>query len=188
MEINNLTVKYESFVVLHDFSSSISDGEVTCILGESGIGKTTLLKVLMGLVQTESGELSGIPNKKAVVFQENRLLDEFSAVQNIQIANQNKLSEEEIINALREIGMTENINKPVSSLSGGMARRCAIVRAMLSDAELILMDEPFQGLDPENANKVIDFIKKHHRQRTIVIVLHSLELARLLTNQVIYMK
>ncbi len=187
MIIRNLTVKYDNFTALDNLSLTIPERRITCILGESGIGKTTLLKAIMGLVQPIRGELIGFPEKKAAVFQENRLFEEFSAVRNIQIAGRHKLSEQEILNALAEVNVVENIHEPVAKLSGGMARRCAIVRALTTDAELILMDEPFKGLDEQNLCKTMSYIKRSRGDRSMIIVLHSLEQAKALTDQIFFL-
>ncbi len=186
MKIENITVKYHDFTVLNNLSLQISDRQITCILGESGIGKTTLLKVVLGLLEPQTGRLLGVPEKKAAVFQENRLFEEYSAVQNIQMMNRH-LSEQEIVQALAEVNVVDNIHQPVAELSGGMARRCAILRALLAEADLIVMDEPFKGLDAENLRKTMDYIKKRQRNRTLLIVLHSPEQANYLADRIIFL-
>lgn len=185
MKIENITVKYDDFVVLNDLSLQIPDRQITCILGESGIGKTTLLKVILGLIKPLKGRLIGVPEKKAAVFQENRLFEEYSAVKNIQLAARNHLSEQEIVQALAELNVIYHIDQPVAKLSGGMARRCAILRALLTETDLIVMDEPFKGLDEENLQRTMTYLKKQQKNRTMLLVLHSLEQANQLADQII---
>ena len=150
-------------------------------MGPSGCGKTTILRLIMGLEKTDSGMIQGGENKKlSVVFQEDRLWESFTAISNILSVAPKKISQEEAIKHLEEIGLRDCFNKPVSQLSGGMKRRVAIVRAILSCGDLIILDEPFKGLDKESLNLAINYVKKHTLKSTVIVVTHSLEEAKLL--------
>ena len=94
----------------------------------------------MGLLEADAGSISGMPDKMTAVFQENRLLEEFSAVENIQLACSNYVEEKDIINALKEVGFTEN-HIPANRISGGMATLCCC-QSLYSRTELIILDEP----------------------------------------------
>ncbi|HHT24577.1 MAG TPA: ATP-binding cassette domain-containing protein [Clostridiaceae bacterium] len=187
IEIHNLTKSFGEHLVFKNLNLQFKKQEIHCILGKSGCGKTTLLHILMGLTKADEGSISGLPHEMTAVFQENRLLDEFSAVQNIQLACSDHIEEQDIINALQEVGFTENIHIPTKQISGGMARRCAVVRAFIPESELIILDEPLSNLDQENQENVISFIKKYQKGRTIIAVMHDLEQAKSLTSNILYL-
>lgn len=143
-------------------------------MGRSGCGKSTLLNIMMGLLEKDSGELYGIPEKISAVFQEDRLCEEFSAYTNIRLSCPDE-KKDEIIPALRRLGLGDSIDKRVSTLSGGMKRRVAILRAILSDWDLLIMDEPFKGLDENTRMDVIDYVREKIKGRTAVMVTHDEE-------------
>ncbi len=174
IEILNINKSYGDNIVLKDFSARFAYNEVSSIMGVSGKGKTTLLKIILGLIPYDSGEIKGLEDKKIVaVFQENRLINNLSSLANILITcNIDKPSAE---NALKEIGLSEFINAPASSLSGGMKRRVAILRAILSDSDILVFDEPLKGLDEETKRNVIKIIKKYLKGKTLIFVTHDKE-------------
>lgn len=159
--------------VLKDFSLEIAPGSTVCLSGESGAGKTTVIKLLLGLEAPDSGRITGVPEICSAVFQEDRLCESFSAVRNILIACR-KVKADLAESALRELGIgKEDLGKCVGAFSGGMKRRVAIARAMLADSELVVLDEAFKGLDEDNLKKSADFVRRYARGRTIVMVSHS---------------
>ena len=122
-------------------------------MGESGVGKTTLLRLLMGLEKADSGIITGF-DKVSAVFQENRLIEHLNAVENtalvIKDRNAGKCAYEQLLQLLPK----EALLKPVREYSGGMKRRVALVRAMAADSEIVLLDEPFTGLDSQRVKKI----------------------------------
>ncbi|MDO4650698.1 MAG: ATP-binding cassette domain-containing protein [Eubacteriales bacterium] len=178
--VRKLNKSFGKKVVLKDFSGVFPEGKGSSIMGSSGCGKTTLLHILMGIEKADSGEITGMPRKISAVFQEDRLFDSFSALSNIRAVTGKEVPEERIREHLNALGITETENKPVSQFSGGMRRRVAIVRAVLCDADLILMDEPLKGLDQETKEVVMDYIKKQTRGKTTIIVTHDEEEAEAL--------
>ncbi len=182
IQIININKSYGENIVLNNFSATFPFNKVSSIMGASGKGKTTLLKIILGLIPYDSGEIIGIENKKiSAVFQENRLINNLSSFANISIVS--LFSKEIIENALCEIGLTDYINQPVLSLSGGMKRRVAILRALLSDADILIFDEPLKGLDEKTKNTVIDIIKKYSKEKTIIFVTHTKEEISLLNSE-----
>lgn len=187
IEINNINKIYGTNHVLKNFSYNFSknDSNIFFITGVSGCGKTTLMRILSGLEKADSGTIfynytntfaSKTPiYNPSMVFQEDRLINEFSALDNIKALYGKKYSTKYLMEQFSLVGLTEYMNKPVISLSGGMKRRIAIVRAMLSDSPLILMDEPFKGLDEELANKVINYVKENLNNRMLIIITHHNE-------------
>ncbi len=171
--INGLCKRYGELVVFDGFSARFAAGRITCLMGRSGRGKTTLLRILLGLESADGGEIEGLPARFSAVFQENRLCEEFSATENVQIAAPHRTREEirETLSSLLLDGEAQK--KPVSELSGGMRRRVAIARALLAEGELLVMDEPFKGLDEETRDTVIAFVKGAVAGRTVILVTHD---------------
>ncbi len=175
IELKRVCKEYNGKTVLKDFDLDISPGEVLCIMGPSGVGKTTLLRIIMGLEEADSGfitELSEI--KMGAVFQEDRLCEDFDAITNVELVLSKNVKKEEVKKELLTVGIpSDEHNKPISQFSGGMKRRVAIVRCMLSDASVLLMDEPLKGLDDTNKKLVSAYINEKRQGRTMLIVTHD---------------
>ena len=159
--------------VLKEVSFTFKHGETTCIKGASGCGKTTLLRIIAGLEEKDGGTIIGVPEKISYVFQEDRLCEDFSAVSNITAVTGRSLKKEAVYSHLKELGLEESALKPVRELSGGMKRRVAIARAVCYNSELLILDEPFKGLDVKLRQSVMDYIKRHTNGRTIICVTHD---------------
>lgn len=172
-----LTKSYGEKQVLNDLNVSFEEQKTTCIMGESGCGKTTLLRILLGIEKQDSGEVTGLEQKKIVaVFQEDRLCNDFNAITNIKMVLDKAFTKEQIISHLNEVGLAiECLAKPMKQLSGGMKRRVAIVRSIIVESDVILMDEPLKGLDMTTKNMVVDYIKQHTKDKTLIIVTHQEE-------------
>lgn len=174
MKITNLTKKYDDRVVLNKLNLSLKDGKIYALMGPSGCGKTSLLHILLGIMKPDEGIVEGIQEKHiSAVFQENRLFEFLTAGENVAVIQKKKQKPEEINAILREILPKEAIMQMVGEFSGGMKRRAAIARAMLSDSDMIIMDEPLTGLDEATRNHVIDFILKYRRGRTLIFSTHQ---------------
>lgn len=174
--IKNLSKAYDGIPVLNDFSHVFKEGSTTCIMGKSGVGKTTLLSILMGLEQADSGQIEGLSDKKiSAVFQEDRLCMNLTALLNIKMVlkKESTFSDEKILGLLSRIGIDATDKKTVSEYSGGMRRRVAILRALLADYYLLIMDEPFKGLDPETKSSVIALIKELTAGKTVILTTHD---------------
>jgi len=174
IELLSLSKAFDGKPVLSGLSHSFPDGEITCILGPSGCGKTTLLNLLMGLLPPDAGEIRGLPQGRiAAVFQEDRLIDHLSALSNVRLVLRRGAPESEILRSLEAVGIGEAARRPVRELSGGMRRRAALVRALMADSPLVLMDEPFKGLDAATREAVIAFTRRMLAGRTALIVTHD---------------
>ena len=170
-KVENLTVQYGGTAVLENFSAEFPDGGVTAVSGRSGCGKTTLLAVLLGLLRPDGGTVSGFRQPSAV-FQEDRLLPFLSAEKNIAVTA--GCTEAEAGEALLSVGFdAADRGKRAFERSGGMARRVAIVRAMLAPGDAVLLDEPFKGLDERTRAQVVRFVCENRRGRTMVVVTHD---------------
>lgn len=174
--IEGLTKTFQNKKVLDSINFKIEKNNITCIMGSSGCGKTTLLRIIIGLETMDKGVIRGVENERfSVVFQEERLCENFTALANVKMVCDNEISVENIEKHFKEVGL-EGINKkPVSKLSGGMKRRVCIVRAILAKSNIIIMDEPFKGLDEENKDKVINYVKKYTGNKTVLITTHSMD-------------
>lgn len=177
----NIKKSFEGQPVLRNVSLVFPAGKITCLMGASGIGKTTLANILLGLTKPDSGTVEGITGKRiSAVFQEDRLIEHWDAVKNIMLVYKSNKTEDTIRDNFTEIGLEDYEKKPVHALSGGMRRRVAIVRAVIAEHDLILMDEPFKGLDETSKNRVIDYLKKHTAGSTVIIITHDPEEVRML--------
>ena len=171
--VKNVYKSYGDKRVLTDVSAVFPAGRCTCIMAESGKGKTTLLRLIMGLEAPDSGSITGVPERLSVVFQEDRLCEEFSIAANIRmvLGKDTDMSDEDIRSLMSELAMDEDINTPVSKLSGGMKRRVAIARAIAYDSEWLILDEPFKGLDEASREKVIGTITQ--KRKSVIMVSHN---------------
>jgi NitT/TauT family transport system ATP-binding protein len=185
LKFTNVTKSFGDKAVLSGFSHIFEKGSRTCIMGASGVGKTTLLNLVLGLEKADSGVISGIPDDVSAVFQEDRLSESFSAVANIIAVTGKSVSESEIVNCLSELGLQGSERKPVSELSGGMKRRVAIARALLKKSELIVLDEPFKGLDEEIKLKTISVILEYTKGKTLLVATHDPNDANLLDAEIL---
>ena len=174
IRVDNVSKSYGDKHVLSNVSCEFEDGKIYCIMGESGVGKTTLIRLIMGLEKPDEGYISS-SKQFAAAFQEDRLLEDRDAVDNVMfvLKNGGSKSREQTEQYLSELLPEDRLHIRVDSLSGGMRRRVAVARAMLSDRNTIILDEPFNGLDDETKKTVINFIKKWQNNRTVIVVTHS---------------
>lgn len=168
--LHNVCKSFDSLNVIKKFSYTFEDGNCYLIKGESGSGKTTLINLILGFSKADSGDIES-DNKYSVVFQEDRLLEQFSAIDNLRFVNK-ELSVQTISSEVSMLIQGCDITKPVSTFSGGMKRRIAIARAMLSKSDIIIMDEPFTGLDKDAIDNTLEFIMNHRNGRTLIITSH----------------
>ena len=172
--------------VLADFSARIPAGAITCIMGPSGCGKTTFLRILLGLEFADAGSIEGIPKKISVVFQEDRLFEDFSVLSNCAAVLPGKPDRDRIASLLTNLGLGDSLIKPVHSLSGGMKRRTAIARALLAPGELLIMDEPFSGLDENTKQAVLSCVRDAVRGKTLLFVTHDPSERQFLADQTVF--
>lgn len=182
IEICHLKKTYGEDVIFSDLTMELPKGAVTCLMAPSGAGKTTLLRILAGLEEADGGTVKGLESlRKSMVFQEPRLVEKLTAGANIQLAarhrvfGKEKRSSQNLIEDLEEIGLSGCENQLVSELSGGMRQRVAILRAMRMEAEFLLLDEPFRGLDAETKKRTMDYIRRKGKKKTMLLVTHDLE-------------
>ena len=177
IEIQQITKKYNDMIVFEKYNLKLQKGKTTTIIGKSGCGKTTLLRLLMGLETVDSGKINGIDNLNiSAVFQEDRLIDSLSIYKNICLPHMNKdklPSREKVQQIVNSLHVNADIKKKTGELSGGMKRRVAIIRAMLAEFDMLILDEPFKGLDDETKYITMNFVKEYAKGNTVVLVTHD---------------
>lgn len=182
IKISCISKSYGDNQVLKDFSAEIPRGSICCIMGESGVGKTTLLRLIMGLEKADSGVIEGT-GKSSAVFQENRLVNWLTTFENARLVLKRNRCDN-VKEHLQQLLPVNCIDRRAEELSGGMKRRVAVVRAIMRDCDTICMDEPFAGLDDENRALVREYILKNQKGRTIILVTHNKEDAEALKAQI----
>lgn len=180
--LEHITVRFEEKTVLEDFSLTLPENGILCLSGPSGCGKTTLLRVLCGLQKPEAGTVRGV-GKCAVVFQEDRLLPWLSAEKNLTVTT--GISTEQAEEWLRQVGLERENKSLPGALSGGMRRRVAIVRALSAESDVLLLDEPFQGLDEGMKTQIYPMIQQVAERKPVVLVTHHEDEAHALAAQIL---
>lgn len=166
--------EYDGQTVLKDLDLRIADGKVTAVMGPSGLGKTTLLKILLRLEDCE-GSVSGMEGRKvSTVFQDSRLLPWLTLKQNLELVC-GPGCETAIADALALMELTDAADKRPSELSGGMQRRGALARALAYGGDTFILDEPFTGLDEELKDRIAGRLSELWRKekKTVLFVTHD---------------
>ncbi len=205
LKINNLTKRYEDKkLALDNISINVKSKEIFVLLGANGAGKSTTINLICGFIQPTKGEIfvSGIDaineplkakEKIAYVSENVHLYNNFTGYENLKFFSKlsgKNYSKKELENILRDIGLQESfIHKPAGTYSKGMRQKTGIAIAIVKDADLILMDEPFSGLDPKAANDFQKLIlKMRDSGKAILMSTHNIFRAKILADHVGIMK
>ncbi|NTW51961.1 MAG: ABC transporter ATP-binding protein [Chlorobiaceae bacterium] len=198
IELRNVTLKYGEKIILDKVSIEVKDNTIKAILGPSGVGKSTILKLMLGLIKPNSGQvfvdgvditnfkepdLYPIRRKMGIVFQGNALFDSLTIGQNFSffLRENLRLPEDEIERRVCEqikfAGLEGYEDQLPESLSGGMRKRVAIGRALIFNPKMILFDEPTAGLDPVSSRKILNLITdlRNHNGLGAVFVTHIID-------------
>ena len=181
-----ISKSYGENKVFENFALEIPEGEILCVLGESGCGKTTLLNILSGLTEYE-GSIVPVVQKAACVFQEARLIPNLTVEENLRYVGGRYAFTEEI---LQKTELFELKDKRPKELSGGEKQRASFARAFLVDAPLMLLDEPFSSLDTARKIRLVKVFSELWKEKkpTVVFVTHDLEEAFMLAHRVVVLK
>ena len=203
--IKNLSFSYDNEqMILTDIDVEVMEGDFVCLLGQSGCGKSTFLRLLAGLEMPSRGEIligdkkiEGAGLDRGVVFQDYGLFPWMNAGENIMLALRQKFPKrskkelrEVVLDTFREVGLEESAYKKLpKELSGGMKQRCAIAQALSVDPPILLMDEPFGALDAVTRarlqNMILEIWTKHKPRKTVFFVTHDVDEAMLLASRII---
>lgn len=180
IKLENICKSYDEKTVLDNIMAEFPDDSITCIMGESGAGKTTLVRIIAGLENADRGAVSGA-GVVSFDFQEDRLINDISAADNIMLVldkndfgGHDKKTMRKIINEnLAEVLKDYPSDKSTGTYSGGMKRRVCLVRAMMKKSDTVILDEPFSGMDEETKILATEYIKKHRDGRICIVVTHE---------------
>jgi len=209
IELNGSNAYYGDFQVLNNINLSIEKGEIVSIIGPSGSGKSSLLKLLVGLILPKSGTISisnkiinfkkksdliYARNKTAIVFQQYNLFQNMNVLKNVCIAPQKiqKRNKDEVedqaFQLLEKVGLKDKLNSYPEELSGGQQQRVAIARALCLNPEILLLDEITSALDPELVKEVLDTIRDLASEgMTMLIVSHEMVFVKELSKKIVFM-
>ncbi|HIP45486.1 MAG TPA: ATP-binding cassette domain-containing protein [Sulfurospirillum arcachonense] len=199
LHINNLTYSYEKTV--YDFSLHVDKNEIVGIIGESGSGKSTLLDLIAGFLTPLSGSmtfknedivlLSAEKRPITTLFQKYNTFEHLSVIKNVLLGISTSLKPKkqdlkEAKQILKEVGLEGFEDKLASSLSGGQSQRVALARSLLRKKPILLLDEPFTGLDLQTRTKMLDLVKKISKKRELytIMVTHELNDCKLIADKV----
>jgi len=178
---DHISKSYNEIPVLSDFSLRLPEHGIIGLSGPSGCGKTTFLHIMAGLIEPDSGSITGLAGKKTgVVFQEDRLLPWLTAQENIDLIVKNSTLTQQWLDAIQ---LSDKADSYPSELSGGMKRRLALARALAFDCDLLLMDEPFQGLDEMLKETLYPLVRDAALTKPVVMVSHDITELNNLANQ-----
>ncbi|MBQ2714086.1 MAG: ABC transporter ATP-binding protein [Clostridia bacterium] len=187
MKIENLSVSFEDKVIFKDFSCEFEKNKVTAIMGNSGVGKTTLLNAIAKLVPF-NGQILGVDGV-SYMFQEPRLVDISSVYDNLSLVlpDDEKNKHEKILDLVKKVELENELDTFCGELSGGMKSRVALARAFLRDKEVLLMDEPMRSLDIGLRKRLWDLLKKllMDKPKTTLLVTHDVDEAIYLADRIV---
>lgn len=186
IKLINVTKTYQQKIVFENFNLDVQKGKILCVLGESGCGKTTLMNILTSLTDFK-GSIEGLEQPLSVVFQQDRLVPNLTVLENLKLVFKDVTTKE-----LEIVGLQGTENLYPRSLSAGMARRVAILRALLFESKTLLMDEPFINLDIAVKYSIIDAIKQKRQsdtnKQTVIMVTHDIKEAVTMADRIVVLK
>ena len=175
IRLREVTRRFGDHVVLDRLDLELAPGVATALMGPNGSGKTTVTRLLLGLDEPDGGVVEGLDHRpRSAVFQEDRLCPQLSAVDNVRLVLGRGVGSGEVLAALAAVGLSgDAVRSPVRELSGGQRRRVAIVRAVLAEADLVVLDEPFTGLDQAVKPVTMAWVRDRCAGRTVLLVTHD---------------
>lgn len=173
LKLDNLSKQFDGYDILNNISYSLEGPGVYVVVGESGVGKTTLLRIIAGLDKEYGGSvIGGDVENISFMFQEYRLFSALNALKNAALASPINMNEASAL--LLKLGFKESdLKKKTHELSGGMKQRVAFVRALLKKTPILLLDEPTKELDQDTASIMLEIISEEAKKRLVIIVTHD---------------
>ena len=186
LQLQNINKSYGKQQVLHDISLTMVDGEIVGLLGPNGAGKSTLMKVIVGLVQAQG--VVQVPERIGYLPERNPLYDEmFVREYLLFMARLGKIvrPEERVEILIQRVGLTPEAHKRIGQLSKGYRQRVGLAQALLNDPDLLVLDEPTTGLDPNQLVEIRTLIRQLGRDRMVILSTHILQEVREMCDRVI---
>ena len=184
IKLKNIQKSYDGRVVIEDLSLTIAKGSRVALTAPSGCGKTTLLHILAGLTSQDGGSITGLCQKDiCMLFQEVRLFTRFTALENVMAVLKGKRKERKAAAEawLQKVELDkDDMQKLPDMLSGGQQQRVALARALAAQCPVVLLDEPFKGLDAETKAQMYDLANRVLENKTLILVTHDEEDAKAL--------
>lgn len=180
----NVQLGFGEKQIFSDFSHTFSFAGATALMGASGVGKTTFLRVLCGLEKPDSGAVLGFPSRYTFLFQEDRLLPWLDALHNVSMV----CTQQEAVDWLAKVGLSEELHAMPAELSGGMRQRVAFARALAHKSDFLLLDEPFKGLDEACRAEMLALLQTELDRRPVLFVTHDPAEAEMLQAQTLHLK
>ena len=181
----NVSLCYGDKQVLSHVTLHIAPGEHIALMGPSGCGKTSLLQLAAGLIRPTAGQVRSSAKKLAYAFQEPRLLPRRTALQNVNaVLSDGSSTLPQAMEALTSVGLADAAHKLPGELSGGMAQRVNLARALAYSGDLLLLDEPLRELDEALQKDILSLLQKHTAGKTVLLTTHDPGLAHALADRV----
>lgn len=188
IKINGLSKKFGTVEVLHEITRSFEKGKIHGVVGNNGSGKTVLFKCICGFMKPTTGTVCvngkiigkdvDFPSDIGIIIETPGFIPYYSGIKNLQIlaAINNKINNQQIIQTLKTVGLDEKLKRPVSKYSLGMRQRLGIAQAIMEDPEVLILDEPFNGLDKDGVAQIRNLILSlKERGKTIILASHNKE-------------
>lgn len=197
--VNNVSKSFKNNIILKDVNLSFKSGKIYCFYGKNGSGKSVLLKIICGLYKPDNGDIlfdkknynlnnMFVPNVRALI-EKPSFFPNLSGFENLKLlANiQNRITDDEILDALKKVNLFDDKDKKYSKYSLGMKQKLGIAQVIMEDPNVIILDEPFNGIDVESTEKIINIIKDLKRKnKLIIITTHDKDELNMLSDETIY--
>lgn len=189
LKITDLSFSFDKKKILEDFSLELKKGEILAVMGPSGYGKTTLLRLVAGLLKPQKGEIENTFEKTAYAFQEPRLFPWLTVKENLLavMGDKDENAKETVLECLELVELSDALDKYPSELSGGMKSRASLARALAFGGDLFLFDEPFAALDEDLRHSLAEKIKEYIQTRgaSAILVTHNKEDAENIADRIL---
>ncbi len=187
VRINNVSKSFKNQTILNNINIEFKPNKIYGIIGRNGSGKTVLLKIICGILNADKGEVLfdnenyikkfGVPKSTRALIENPEMINELSGFDNLKLiaSIQQVIDDNKILKTLELVGLKGEENKKYKDYSLGMKQKLGIAQVLMEDSDLIILDEPFNGLDDKSANDMRDLIKKLKNNKIIIIATHIKE-------------